>query len=94
MQRSILERILAEAPGVEGKDGTYQVEEKHRVSLYVGEPGQAMVFAEIDSIALEDEYVRIVARDTGANLFVLYEAIHGVGDRPPSKEQGRRAGFN
>ena len=93
MDKAILRSILGAAEGVTLEDGSYQVSEKHRVTFYVGQPGQAMVISDVASCSLEDHFVTIVSRETGAAVYVEYESIHALSDRPPAVETSRRAGF-
>lgn len=93
MDQTILRKILDSAQGVSLVAGAYEVSEKHRVTFYVGRPGQAMVIADVASCRLEEGYTSIVSRESGTTIYVEYEAIHALSDRPPTAETSRRAGF-
>ena len=91
----MLARILELAPGVTASKNRFEVAEHHRLTLYIGEPGQAMVVPEVAACVFEDGFLRVETRDTGTHLFFEYAAVHGVSDRPPAASAGaRRAGFS
>lgn len=95
MTRQTLAKILEAAEGIAAADGgRYEVADKHRVTFYIGRPGQAMAVSEVAACALEDDFVRVVTREHGTSLFVEYDAVHAVADRPPKDREERRAGFS
>ncbi|HJL06227.1 MAG TPA: hypothetical protein RMH85_20560 [Polyangiaceae bacterium LLY-WYZ-15_(1-7)] len=93
MEASTLAHILGAAPGITETKGTFEVEEGHRVTFYLGQPGQAMIVRGIVRVRLEDEYVHL-GREGDGELFLTYGAVHGVGVQPPEEAAKRRAGFS
>lgn len=93
MDKAILRSILGQAQGVTADGSAYEVAEKHRLTFYIGRPGQAMVVSDVASCRLEDHFVAIVSRESGATIYVEYETIHALSDRPPAPDLSRRAGF-
>jgi len=91
----MLAKMLELAPGVTASKNRYEVAEAHRLTLYIGEPGQAMIVPEVAVCVLEDHFLHIETRDTGTHLFFEYESVHGVSDRPPAgSTPPRRTGFS
>ncbi len=93
MTRDTLASILARADGVTLTDGRFEVGEKHHLSVYVGQPGQAMVMSDIAKGELVEGFLEIVTRETRTKSFLAYDAVHAVSTRPPDEEEKRRAGF-
>ena len=93
MKRDVIEKILARAPGVEASKDRYKVSEEHRLSLYLGEAGRAMVVGEIDRIVLDEDFLEVTTREDETVLYVSYDAVQAVSFRPPKESRGRRAGF-
>lgn len=96
MNRSTLENILDRASGVtraEKNGSEFGVEEGHRVTFYLGRPGQAMGISDVQRCRLHDDYVELFSGETETVTFVEYEAIHALSAKPPKGEPGRRAGF-
>ena len=52
MTRDLLAKILSDAPGVSSKKSAYNVAEDHRMAVYVGQPGQAMIVADVGQCTL------------------------------------------
>ena len=42
MTRDMLNGILAEMPGMDIKDGRFEVEENHLLNFYIGQPGKSI----------------------------------------------------
>jgi len=93
MTRDVLTQVLSAAVGVDENGGSFEVGEGHHVTFYVGQPGQAMVVADIAGGKLRDGFVELMTRETNTTTFLDYDAIHGVATRPPKEEETRRAGF-
>jgi hypothetical protein len=93
MTRDVLQTILSRAGGVKYEDGRFDVEKGHHVSIYVGQPGQAMVVSDVAGGKLEEGFVEIITRETRTTSFLAYDAVHAVSTRPPEEEEKRRAGF-
>ncbi len=93
MKRSTLVQVLERFPSKKDSKERYEPAAEHLWSVYVGQPGQAMVVGDVVAITPEEEFVEIETKDTGARLFVTYDAIHGISDRPTTPTAERRAGF-
>ena len=93
MKRDVIEKVLARTPGVEASKDRYKVGEDHRLSLYLGEAGRAMVVGEVDRIVLDEDFLEVTTREDGTTLYVTYDAVQAVSLRPPKDRSGRRAGF-
>ncbi|MCA9536915.1 MAG: hypothetical protein KC593_24700 [Myxococcales bacterium] len=96
MNRSTLENILDRASGVTrgAKNGSvFEVEEGHRVTFYLGRPGQAMEISDLQRCTLHDDYVELASGESETITFVEYEAIHALAAKPPKGDAKRRAGF-
>ncbi|MEM8607208.1 MAG: hypothetical protein AAGF92_08885 [Myxococcota bacterium] len=94
MERPTLQAMLDAANGIEREGDQYTVSEGHRVSLYVGEPGQGMEVAEVVSVKLTDAFCELTSGEHRATYFVEYSSLHGLSVRAPSGGSGRRAGFS
>lgn len=94
MERMVLAEILGNAPGVEREGDAFKTASGHRLSFYVGQPGQAMVIGDVVTCQLQDSYLELVTRETGATIYLAYDAIHGLSRRPPDPKEERRAGFS
>ena len=89
MDRETLGSILEQADGTEaGKPSRYGVKEGHRVSIYLGEIGQAMVVSDIVSCALEEKFVMVETKDSRRVLYVPYETVQAIADEPPRTRTG------
>ena len=95
MNRSTLENILDRASGItRAKNGSeFDVEEGHRVTFYLGRPGQAMELPDLQRAKLHDDFVELTGNESETVTFVDYEAIHAVAAKPPKGDAKRRAGF-
>ncbi|MBX3250826.1 MAG: hypothetical protein KF901_26850 [Myxococcales bacterium] len=93
MERSTLARILTQATGVKGEADTWQTEEDHRLTFYLGQPGQAMIVANVAKVRFDEEFIQLTRVGRDGELFVTYDAVHGLGVVLPEGERGRRAGF-
>jgi hypothetical protein len=93
MERETLESMLAEADGVQRSEERYLVGDGFRLSLYVGEPGQAMEVAEVSSLQMRDAYCQISSSETNTVFYLEYSSLHGIAVRAPNSAGGRRAGF-
>lgn len=94
MERPTLEAMLAAATGIDRQGDQYTVSEGHRVSLYVGEPGQGMEVSEVVSVKLDDTFCEVTSGEHRATYYVEYSSLHGLSVRPPTGASGRRAGFS
>jgi len=94
MERPTLEAMLQAAIGVERKGDTYTVAEDHGLSVYIGEPGQAMEVSEVVELRLHAGFCEATSREHHAVYFVEYSSLHGLCVRPPIGGGARRAGFS
>ncbi len=86
--------MLEAATGVDRKGDQYIVSEGYRLSVYIGEPGQAMEVSEVLSLQLNEAFCQATSGEHSAVYFVEYSSLHGLSMRPPSGGGGRRAGFS
>lgn len=94
MDRTTLTRILEHAEGISGSGHKFEVAEKHRVTFYIGEPGEAMTVADVAVCSLtEDSFLVLTTRDSSTTYYVEYSSVVAIANRPPTEEFGRRAGF-
>jgi hypothetical protein len=93
MERPTLEAMLEAATGVQRKGDVYTVAEDHGLSIYVGEPGQAMEISEVLTLKLHATFCEATSREHHAAYLLEYRSLHGLCVRPPSGSGGRRAGF-
>lgn len=94
MERRTLEAMLDTATGVDRKGDQYTVSEGHRVSLYIGEPGQGMEVSEVASVKLLDTFCEVTSGEPRATYYVEYSSLQGLSVRAPTGASGRRAGFS
>jgi hypothetical protein len=93
MNRSTLESILDRVGGVKKKGSEFEVEEGHRVTFYLGRPGQAMEISDLQRCVLHDEYVELASGESETTTYAEYDAIHALAAKPPKGDARRRAGF-
>ncbi|MCB9619527.1 MAG: hypothetical protein H6724_08775 [Sandaracinus sp.] len=93
MERSTLARILTQATGVKGDADTWEAEEGHRLTFYIGQAGQAMVVANVAKVRFDEGFLQLTRVGRDGELFVAYEVVHGLGVVLPEDKAGRRAGF-
>ena len=93
MERSTLEAMLEAATGVERDGDHYTVTEGYRLSVYVGEPGQAMEVSDVVCLRLKDTFCEATSREHNAVYYLEYNSLHGLSVRPPSGGGARRPGF-
>jgi hypothetical protein len=95
MERPTFEAMLEAADGVERQGDDYSVAEGYNLSVYIGEPGQAMEVSEIESLRLDTAFVEATSREHETVYYLEYSSLHGLRVRPPTGGRaGRRAGFN
>jgi hypothetical protein len=94
MERSTFEAMLKAAPGVERDGDEYSVEAGYGLSVYIGEPGQAMEVSEVAKVRLDSAFCEATSREHQSIYYVEYSSLHGLCVRPPSGGGGRRAGFS
>ena len=94
MERATFEAMLDAAEGIARDENRYSVEDGYSLSFYVGQPGQAMEVSEVESVTLDDSFMRAESREHHTVYFVEYSSLHGLAIRPPSGGGGRRAGFS
>ena len=94
MERATLESMLENAPGVERSAETYLVADGFRLSVYIGEPGQAMEIPEVSRLELRPTFCEVGTREQGLVYYLEYSSLHGISIHPPSGSGGRRAGFS
>ena len=88
-----MEAMLDAAAGVERNGDRCAVQDGFSVSVYIGDPGQAMEVSEVEALALNDAFCEATSREHNAVYYVEYSSLHGLCVRPPSGGGGRRAGF-
>ncbi len=94
MERTTFEAMLEAAPGVERAGDEYAVDEGYSLSVYIGEPGQAMEVSEVARVRLSDAFCEAASREHHSVYLLEYSSLHGLCVRPPSGGGGRRAGFS
>lgn len=94
MERPTFEAMLEAATGVDKDGSAYSVEDDHSLSIYIGEPGQAMEVSEVSAIRLHDAFCEATSREHQSVYLLEYRSLHGICVRPPSGGGGRRAGFS
>jgi hypothetical protein len=94
MERTTFEAMLEAAVGVERNGDEYTVQDGYSLSVYIGEPGQAMEVSEVAKLALSPAFCEATSQEHHAVYFVEYSSLHGLCVRPPSGGGGRRAGFS
>ena len=88
------EAMLEAAPGIERDGNEYSVDEGHSLSVYIGQPGQAMEVSEVAKLRLDEAFCEATSREHQTVYLVEYSSLHGLCVRPPSGGGGRRAGFS
>ena len=94
MERPTLEAMLEAATGIDRDGDNYTVTEGYRLSVYVGEPGQAMEVSEVRSLRLSDLFCEATSDEHDAVYFLEYSSLHGISVRPPTGGGARRTGFS
>ncbi len=94
MERPTLEAMLEAATGVDRDGDHYTVTEGYRLSVYVGEPGQAMEVSEVLSLRLKDAFCEATSGEHDAVYYLEYNSLHGLSVRPPSGGGAHRPGFS
>ena len=96
MNRKTLERILDRAEGTsssKGEDAEFAISEEHRLTFYLGRPGQAMEISNVSTVRLEEGHVELTSRDGDTVSFIEYDALHAVRATRPSEDKSHRTGF-
>lgn len=93
MERPTLEAMLEAASGVKREGNQYSATEGYGLSVYLGEPGQAMEVSEVAELKLHAAFCEVTSREHNAVYSVEYSSLHGLCIRPPSGGAGRRTGF-
>ena len=86
--------MLEAASGVQGDGDAYTVAEGYTVSVYIGDPGQAMEVSEVAALRLQVAFCEVTSREHHTVYIVEYSSLHGLCVRPPSGGRGQRAGFS
>ena len=94
MERPTFEAMLEAANGVQRDGNKYTVAEGYSLSVYVGEPGQAMEVSEVAQLRLDAAFCAATSREHNSVYYLEYSSLHGLCVRPPSGGGGRRAGFS
>jgi hypothetical protein len=95
MERPTFEAMLDAATGVEREGNEYTVTEGYSLSVYIGDPGQAMEVSEVVGLRLDAAFCAATSREHNSVYYVEYSSLHGICVRPPSGVGGgRRAGFS
>jgi hypothetical protein len=94
MDRPTFEAMLEAADGVERDGDTCSVTEGYSLSVYLGEPGQAMEVSEVEKLRLHATFIEAGSREHHTVYYLEYSSLHGIRVRPPSGGGGRRAGYN
>jgi len=93
MDASTLARILEAADGVTGGESRYEVADDHRLTFYLGRPGQAMEAREVLTIELGEGFVAITRGDDEGTLYAPIDTVAALHVRRAKTEEGRRTGF-
>ena len=95
MERPTFEAMLEAATGVEREGNEYTVTQGYSLSVYIGDPGQAMEVSEVLGLRLDAAFCAATSREHNSVYYVEYSSLHGICVRPPSGVGGgRRAGFS
>jgi len=94
MERPTFEAMLEAATGVERDGDQYTVAEGYGLSVYIGEPGQAMEVSEVEVLRLDSSFIEARSREHHQVYYLEYSSLHGLRVRPPSGGGSRRTGFN
>ncbi|MGB5523838.1 MAG: hypothetical protein WBM96_14820 [Polyangiales bacterium] len=94
MERPTFEAMLEAAPGVEREGDAYTIADGYSLSVYIGDPGQAMEVSEVAAVKLRAAFCEATSREHHTVYFVEYSSLHGLCVRPPSGGRGQRAGFS
>jgi len=95
MERPTFEAMLEAATGVEREGNEYTVTQGYSLSVYIGDPGQAMEVSEVVGLRLDAAFCAATSREHNSVYYVEYSSLHGICVRPPSGVGGgRRAGFS
>lgn len=94
MERPTFEAMLRAATGVERDGDEYTVADGYSLSVYIGEPGQAMEVSEVAALRLDAAFCEATSREHNSVYYVEYSSLHGLCIRPPAGGGGRRAGFS
>ena len=94
MERRTFEAMLEAAEGTERDGDSYSVTEGYGLSVYIGEPGQAMEVSEVEKVRLHATFIEAASREHQTAYYLEYSSLHGIRIRPPSGGGGRRAGFS
>jgi hypothetical protein len=94
MERPTFEAMLEAAPGVERDGDACTVADAYSMSVYIGDPGQAMEVSEVAELRLQAAFCEVTSREHQTVYYVEYSSLHGLCVRPPSGAGGRRAGFS
>lgn len=91
MQRDILRKILERVSGLTRDADSYRSQDGHELTLYLGEPGRAMVVSHVQSITVLDTHLEIQARDRGT-LYAQTDSIHAIQSAGAETKGNKRAG--
>ncbi|MCB9591521.1 MAG: hypothetical protein H6719_02205 [Sandaracinaceae bacterium] len=92
MERALIQKILADAHGIErGDDGAFNLEGEHRASLYLGGEGGTTIVNDLVTITLHDDYIAAEAKNRTMHC-LLYGPVIGLAVKRPRAE-GPRTGF-
>lgn len=94
MQRDILISILKNVDGLDPspKEGApSRCRDGYELTVYLGEPGKAMVVGHVQSIALLAAHAEIEARDRG-RLYVPLDSICALQQVQVAAKSGKRSG--
>ena len=69
--------MLEAADGVERGGDQYSVAQGYRLSVYIGEPGQAMEVSEIEKLKLGAAFFEATSREHNSTYFVEYSTYTG-----------------
>ena len=94
MERATFEAMLEAASGVKRNGDEYTVADDYSLSVYIGDPGQAMEVSEVVGLRLQAAFCETTSREHHTVYFVEYSNLHGLCVRPPSGGGARRAGFS
>ncbi len=91
MQRETLVNLLSSVAGVKRDGDRFRSDDEHELTVYLGEPGRAMVVSHVQSIALQPSHAEVEARDRGV-LYVPVDSICALQSVAAPNKAGKRGG--
>lgn len=91
MEREIVQTILERIKGCQKDSSGFRTKQGHRVAVYLGKPGNAMVVDEVQSIVLENGFLEIGSKNQTV-VYVSYDAVHAISDKLEPNKRSSRSG--